>query len=201
MKKLILILIIISLTVLLFSCSLNNKSNDELNNNYEYNGLKELTQGDRSFKLEELPESYEEETVILHFNYSISSEYDALLDIYADTEININSVNNEEKLFNEGLYIKKYIVHSISTLTEKEYGTEKKETGEFNPLYYYGLESCIDEFNLIEYKVINVEFTQTHTEKSLKLGAQWGNGRFSRSFIVGKSIKDNTFKIYGFGMM
>lgn len=163
MKK-YLFLIITSVIILFCSCSLNNKSNEQLNNNYEYNGIKELIQEDRSLKLEELTESYEEETVILHFIYSISQEYDSLLDVYADTEISKNSVENQEKQFNEGLYIKKYIVHSISTVTEKEYGTEKKKTGEFNPLYYYGLKSVIDEFNLIEYKVINVDFTQIHTE-------------------------------------
>lgn len=94
-----------------------------------------------------------------------------------------------------------YIIHKISTLSEKEYGKRELESGEPNPLYYYGWEDLVDKYKLIEYKIIYVNFTQTHSEKAIKQDPQWGDGMYSRSFLVGRTSEDDSYKIFDFGMM
>ena len=62
-------------------------------------------------------------------------------------------------------------------------------------------EERIEKYKLTEYKIVHVNFTQTHSKKANEQGSQWGDGTYCRSFIVEKTAKDNTYKIYDFGMM
>ena len=98
------------------------------------------------------------------------------------------------------VYIKSYVIHEISTLEKKEYNEEELNNGERNPLYYYGWKEIVEEYKLEQYKIVNLEFTQTHSDKSNELGPQWGDGTYSRNFIVGKIDKDDVYKIFDFGM-
>lgn len=66
---------------------------------------------------------------------------------------------------------------------------------------FYGWEEIVEKYNLKEYEIINVKFTQKHSDKSIELGPQWGDGTYNRNFIVGKSSKDNNYKIYEYGGM
>jgi len=111
------------------------------------------------------------------------------------------SIESLEKNFNDDIYIQSYIIHEISTLSESEYSQRELENVEQNPLYYYGMQEIIKNYNLIEYEIINVNFTQTHSEESNELIPQWGDGTYYRNFIVGKSPNDSCYKIYDFGMM
>ncbi len=201
MKKAVLLILILCLNFILISCTVDNSDAQNANVDYEYLGEKEVTIEDRTFKLEDLPESIKEEIVALNFMYTITGNYDGLYDITADTEIDRISIDNVEKNYLEGVYIQSYVIHNISTLTELEYDQQKFDSGEVNPLYYYGWESVIEKYGLSDYEIINVEFTQLYPEKALAWGPQLGNGRYSRNFIVAKTDKDKNYKIYDFGMM
>lgn len=195
-KSLILIVIIIVLTSL-SACTEFQKTEEV----YAYNGENDITMDDRVFKLEDIPENMAEEIVINNFLYSITADFDNMSDIVADIEPHKISIENAEKNFNDGIYIQSYIIHEVSTLSENKYSERETEKGEPNPLYYYGMQEIIEKHNLIEYEIINVNFTQTHSKKSNELIPQWGDGTYSRNFIVGKSFDDNDYKIYDFGMM
>lgn len=197
MKKTLILIFIVVVSISLFACEQTEKTEEA----YVYNGKTEINIKDRSFKLEDIPKSMAEEVVISNFMYSIIGDFDSLSKIIADTEIHNISLKNQEELFDEGNYIQSYIIHEISTLSENEYNQSKLETGENNPLYFYGWEKTVENYNLKEYEIINVKFTLKHSEKSIALGPQWGDGTYNRNFIVGKSSKDNNYKIYEYGGM
>ena len=197
MKRILVIISIIMVLVGLSACTETQKTEEV----YTYEGETDINIDDRNFTLEEEPENKAEEIVVNYYLYNIRADFDSMADILPNNESDRISLENEREAFKDGNYIKSYIIHELSTLTEKEYREERLENGEYNILYYYGWEEVVEENNLIEYEIINVNFTQIHNEKSIELGPQWGNGMFSRSFIVGKSSNEDNYRIYAFGMM
>ena len=193
--------LIIGVALMMFGCANEVEEPYTYEEFYTYNGEAKIDIDGRSFELEDIPENKAEETVVNNFKYSIVGDFEELSKILADIESLNVSLKNEEKQFKEGLDMQSYTIHKISTLIESEYNQEELEDGKYNPFYFYGLEEDVEMYNLIEYEVINVKFTQKHTEKSIELGPQWGDGTFSRNFLVGKSHQDGNYKIYSFGMM
>ena len=161
---------------------------------YEFIGETDLMVDERIFRLEDIPKNIPEEIIIKDFFYTITAEFNKKNDILANIDSLINSIENEKRNFIEGIYIKSYIIHRITTLTEEQYG---KESISFNPLFYWGWQQRINEFGLTEYKIVNVDFTVIFSHS----GSQWGDGRHSRSFIVGKNSKDITYRIYDYGVV
>jgi len=196
-KKILILMIVIMVSFSQFACMQTEKT-EEVN---IYNGETEINVDGRSFELEDIPENMAEEVVINDFKYSIVGDFDSLSKILADTEPHNISLKNEEEQFNEGDYIQSYTIHEVATLTINEYNQQKLENGKYNPLYFYGWEEIVEKYNLKEYEIINVKFTQKHSDKSIELGPQCGDGTYNRNFIVGKSSKDNNYKIYEYGGM
>ncbi|NLI89919.1 MAG: hypothetical protein GX366_05880 [Epulopiscium sp.] len=148
-----------------------------------------------------MPKNIAEEIVVNNFLYSIEGDFNAMSDILAGIETHKISIKNEEKHFNEGIYMKSYTIHKITTLSKDQYNQEKLDNDEENTQYYHNWNMIVEKYNLKEYEIINANFTQVHSDKSMELGSQWEDGRYTRSFIVGKSPDDNSYKIYDFGMM
>lgn len=148
-----------------------------------------------SYTLDVTPQSAAEEIVVNYFLYTIARDYDGLSKVLADIEPHRSIIENERENYEEGIFIKSYTIHDISTLPERGYSDEN------HILFYYGWEEIVDRYELIEYEIVRVKFTQLHSEKSNKLIPQWGDGTYHRSFIVGKSSDDENYRIYDFGMM
>lgn len=207
MSKKVIVLILMSILSIstIVGCTSNKKEDGiEVNHKtekYIYNGETEIEIDGRSFQLDDIPKNIAEETVINDFKYSIVGDFESISKTLADIEGLKISLKNEEEQFYEGLGMQSYNIHEISTLSESEYSQEKLENGEHNPLYFYGWEDIVEKHNLKEYEIINVKFTQKHSDKSIELGPQYGDGTFNRNFIVGKSPKDSHYKIYEYGMM
>ncbi|WP_129600132.1 hypothetical protein [Anaerophilus nitritogenes] len=213
MKKLFLVVLILLMIVILsVGCSKEKSQEDkkteventsEIEKPYTFKGETHISVDDRSLVLEDVPKNMAEETVLKNFLYNITSEFSKMLDNRGDEDIQNSEIllENEEKSFKDGIYIQSYIIHEISTLKEKEYNEEKLDNGKLNPLYYYDWKECVKKYNLTEYEIVNVNFTQTHSKKSNELGPQWGDGKYYRNFIVGKTADDNVYKIFDFGMM
>lgn len=161
---------------------------------YSFEGESLINIDGRSFELEDLPESIVEETVMKDFLYSITADFDSKYNILADLKGHNISIENEKKLFGENVYTQSYTIHKISTLSEDEFNNDTSF------LYYYGWKDLVDKYNLLDYKVVNVEYTVTLSEKAIALGPQYGEGTFSRNFIVGKTSVNSSYKIYDFGM-
>ncbi|WP_051280079.1 hypothetical protein [Anaerovorax odorimutans] len=182
MKKLIIFVILSIFTFALIACS-NNLTEET----YKYKGETTVKTDDRNFVLEDIPENLAEETIAKDFLYTITGEFDKKAEIIADTEEYSFSIENEKKQFENEEFPKSYIIHNISTLTKEEYD------------HYNEWQECVEKYKLNDYKIVNVNFTQTYSEEAIEKGPQWGNGTYSRSFIVGKS--NNIYKIYDFGVM
>lgn len=197
MKRILTLIAAIIASTSLIACT----QTEEPKETYIYNGETETNVDGRIFKLEDMPKNMAEEIVVNNFLYSITADFNGMSDILAELESHKISIENKERNFNEGLYMKSYIIHEISTLSEDEYDQEKLDNDEINPLYYHEWQKIVEEYNLKEYEIITVNFTQVHSDKSIELGPQWGDGTYNRSFIVGKSSDDNNYKIYDFGMM
>lgn len=157
---------------------------------YNYDGETEVNAEGRSFNLEDTPENLAEETVVRDFLYSITGDFDSLEEILADIESHRISIKNEKLHFEQGIHMQSYTIHEITTASKEDYNE-----------VHYGWQEIVEEYKLIEYEIVNVNFTQIHSEKSMELGPQWGDGTFSRSFIVGRTVEDKDYKIYDFGMM
>lgn len=190
MKKLIILSGLILISIFTSACTQVKTSEEP----YTFKGESNISVGDRNFILEDIPKSIAEETVMKHFLYTITADFDSKHNILADIEPHKISIESEKKQFKDGVYTQSYKIHKISTLTEKEYNSEE------NPLHYYGWNKVVDEYNLSDYKIVNVDYTKKLSEKAIERGPQWGDGTYNRSFIVGKTSKDNSYKIFDFGM-
>lgn len=206
-------IILINITLLLFTlaCSNLNSSRGAVNpsmiesieiasNRCQENNFMEkmeLIVDERIFILEDAPKNIMEEIVVRYFLYSITAEFDKKYDTYVNTKDYVNYIESEKRDFEEGIFIKSYIIHKITTLTEDQYNYERTDLGERNPLFYWGWEQRINEFELIDYQIVNVDFSIVHSS----WGSQYGDGTFNRSFIVGKKYGENTYRIYAFGVM
>ena len=169
---------------------------------YVYEGESNINIDDRSFVLEDIPESLAEETVTKYYLYTITAEFDAMYDILSDKDDVFKiTTENEKKLFAEGMYTQSYIIHKISTLSEEDYSEQLLDNGEENPLYHYGWEECNKKYGLTEYEIVYVNFTQTLSKKAIEHGAQWGNETYGRCFLVGRTSDDDSYKIYDIGTM
>ena len=212
------ILIFIVLLLFTFGCRNSNLSRAAVNHlaiesirieekyvpKYEFIENMELIVDGRIFQLEGTPKNTPEEIVVRDFLYSITAEFDKKYDIYANIEPHVIAIENERKWFQGGIFseiryfVQSYIIHRITTLTIDQYNQEKTISGEINPLFYWGWQQRINEFNLIEYDIINVEFTVVFSN------GYFGNladGSYNRSFIVGKNQDDLIYKIYDFALM
>jgi hypothetical protein len=166
-------------------------------NNYEFIENMEFFVDNRFFKAEDIPKNIFEEIVFREYLYTVTAEFEKKYVILADIETHVISIENEKWLFEEGIFVQSYIVHRITTLTKEQYSLESTVFGEINPLFYWGWQRCVNEFDLIDYQIVNVDFSVIYSTG----GIQWGDGRYNRSFIVGKKSGDITYKIYDFGFM
>ena len=171
---------------------------------YEFTENMKLIVDGRIFILEDLPKSAPEEIVVRDFLYSITAEFDKKYDILANIEPHVINIENERNWFEGGVFseesffVQNYIIHRITTLTNDQYDQEKTASGEINPLFYWGWQQRIAEYDLNEYEIINVDFTVVFSN------GYFGNltdGTYNRSYIVGKSQDDITYRIYDFGIM
>ncbi|NLB56532.1 MAG: hypothetical protein GX811_12375 [Lentisphaerae bacterium] len=157
---------------------------------YSFEGESLINIDDRSFQLEDIPENIAEETVMKDFLYTITADFDSKYSILADLDPHNISIENEKKWFQKDVYTQSCTIQKISTLSKDEFNNDKS---------LYGWKEKVDKYNLSDYKIVNVEYTVTLSEKANALGPQYGEGTISRSFIVGKPSTDSPYKIYDFG--
>ena len=168
---------------------------------YDFNLESVFEIDDRSIIFEDAPANSAEEVIAMDFLYSITGEIDKKYNILADIEPHSISIENEKIHFTEGRSMRTYIIHKFTTLTEEQYNHEFSADSDIGDLTYFGWHKIVEEYGLVEYEIVNVEFTQYLSPEMLILGPQWGDGFYSRSFIVGKNSEDTAFLIYSFGFM
>nr|WP_312576977.1 hypothetical protein [Sedimentibacter sp.] len=154
---------------------------DTKNKPYIFEGVTSIQVGDSYFLAEDKPETTQEELVYQNFLYKVERNFDEKYEILSNTETHKISIENEKSNTDPDIYTS-YVIHEISTVDKSEQDADK----------------ILKKYNLSEYEIINAIYTQKHSPKLLTLGPQWGDGTYSRNFIVGRSKTDKSYKIYDF---
>lgn len=156
---------------------------------YNFEGKNEATFDDRYFNLVIPPQNIAEELVTNNYYYDIAGEFEKLLNIFGENEsLKITATNTKEN-FQDGIYIKEYIVKSLSVLQKAEFESE------ISPIAVF-IENDVERYKLTEFTVVRVEISMSHSQKALNLGPQLGDGDYIRSFLCGKSESVDEWKIY-----
>lgn len=154
---------------------------DIKNKPYVFEGVTSIKDGDLYFLAEDQPDTAQEELVYLNFLYKVEKNFDKKYELLSNTEAHKISIENEKSNTDPDIYTS-YVIHEISTVDKSEQDADK----------------ILKKYNLSEYEIINAVYTQKHSLKLLTLGPQWGDGTYSRNFIVGRSKTDKSYKIYDF---
>lgn len=181
------LVILAAVIVIAVAVSLGTDSKSPLSkdDSYIFSGTSFVKFGDKYFISEDAPENKQEELIYLDFLYSVNGEIYKKKDILADIEPLRISIENESENTDPENYTS-YVLHSLNTIPDKQ---------------LQNVEQIIEKYNITEYEIINAVYTQKHSyNKSLYLLPQWGDGTYSRNYVVGKSSDDDTYKIYEFLM-
>ena len=145
----------------------------------------------RHIKFEVMPEDEAQRTVGLFFKYQGMGQYTDCRELVAADQAASMNFEQQEADFKDGAYIREYIIHSFTTLSESEYEDPKE--------HYQGL-AVLHDYE--EYRIIRVSFSQKWTDKALEKAPQWGDGDYTRDFAVGKEKgRKGKWKIFELGMM
>lgn len=174
--------------VLLSACTakpeIDNTDNTEIETPYKYSGETQTQVNDRSFTLEDIPEIYPEELVVYNYYYDIVGEYDKLGDLYGENEALKISADNEKKNFDEGIYVKEYIIHDVAPMAEDE----------LDEMLAKQIASDIEKYTLSESLIIKADIDLVWAETAE--APQIGNGRYPRIYLCGRQSVEDDWKIY-----
>lgn len=163
----------------------NNQDNtEEIEKPYQYSGATHIQINDRSFTLEDIPEIYPEELVVNNYYYDIAGEYDKLGDLYGENEALKISADNEKKNFDEGIYVKEYIIHDVAPIAEDE----------LDEMLAKQIASDIEKYTLSDSLIIKADIDLVWAETAE--APQIGNGRYPRIFLCGRQSVEDDWKIY-----
>lgn len=168
---------------------------------YSYDGQTSIEVEGRKFLLEVKPDGPAQETVIKDFLYSITADFEERSKIYADKEDFVWFLDIEKDEFAFGVYIESYRIHELMTLSEIEYSIDRGEIYGEDPIYYEGWDQIVEEYQLQEYEIITVHFTQEYSQKASEFPPQWGDGTYYKSYLVGKTSTDSNYRIYDMGKL
>lgn len=157
---------------------------------YEFSGDVDITFTDRHFELQDPPENIAEELVANTYYYNISCQFDELYNIYVDNDYMKILVNNTKLNFEDGVYIKDFVIHSLSTLTKEEL---------LNLSFDFVdslLQDDVAKFKLTHLTVIQADVSMAWSEKALEYGPQIGDGRYYDFYLCGKDSDSDFWKIY-----
>ena len=156
---------------------------------YEFTGELDETVGERHFQAEEAPENIVEELIFDDYAYNIEGEYDKLFEIYGENEANKISVSNTKKRFDDGTYMKEYVIHGLSTWSKEDFLNADYD-------FMHILKRDILKYQFTSFSMVQADISMTWSEAALERGPQLGNGEYIRLFLCGKNSDDDSWKIY-----
>ncbi|MBE5864792.1 MAG: hypothetical protein E7292_01095 [Lachnospiraceae bacterium] len=151
-------------------------------------GNEELVYEDRLFVCEDNVQNELEHLGYLNYQLDSAGDYDSKYEIWMENETSLISIRNEKKAFEEGLYMSEYRIHELETLSLEAVLNASDSTKEY-------VLSQQEKFNLSELAVVKVDVSWEHNPRSLDRHPQFGNGRYIRYYVVGRSQEDSGFKL------
>ncbi len=156
---------------------------------YELTEELDVTVGDRHFEAEEVPENIVEELIFHDYYYNIQGEFDKLLELYGENEALKISASNTKKRFDEGAYMKEYVIHGLSTWSKEVF-----QNADYD--FMHILKRDILKYQFTSFSMVQADISMTWSEAALERGPQLGNGEYIRLFLCGKVSDDDSWKIY-----
>lgn len=175
----ILAAVIVVIVAVLFGTDSKTKGDS-----YMFSGTSFVKLGDKYFIAEDTPENKQEELIYFDFLYTVNGEIHKKTDILANIEPLRISLENERENIEPENYTS-YVLHSLSTIPDKQ---------------SQNVDHTIKKYSLTEYEIINAVYTQKHSNIKSIIDPHWGDGTYSRNYVVGKTAEDDTYKIYEFLM-
>lgn len=144
---------------------------------------------DRTISIEDSIDNELEYTVYqLYYNETLG-DYKKVMELIGEDEGFKIAMQNGEKNFEDGIYMKEYVIHELSVLDKND----MKEISNYSKIE---IKDKIDKLNLEQYAIVMADLSFKHNEKSLFLSPQLGDGRYIRYYILGKTSESDNFKIY-----
>lgn len=144
---------------------------------------------DRRILLEDSIDNELELAAYQYQYYCASAEFDKLMELVGEHRALQIATENEEKNFQDGLYMSERRIHTLTTLSREDMG-KAMEFGKEDIL------AKIDAFGFEEYGVVRMEIGLKHNEKSLSMGPQIGDGDYVRYYLFARTQKEAAFKMY-----
>lgn len=144
------------------------------------------TAEDRTLILEDTPENQLEAQVYGWYLDLTQADFESLMTRVGEDESLRIAAENEEKNFQEGLYMTEYTLHSLTTLT----ADDMDSVAEY---HRKALETQIRELDLQEYAVVCADLSWKHNEAALQQVPQLGDGRYLRYWMLGTSGGSDEF--------
>lgn len=185
MRKVLLniaLVVVVGFSLIGCKATSKNASSDDMDN------LLSIKNGDRVFKSEIEPKSEAEKVILESFRIEISDEHDKCKNIYTEKDY-VDCIKIFQENFNEGLYTEQVLIHDLKKLEKEEY------TNKSHDLKYYENINNLNKFNPKEYEIIQVDYTIKLTDKLNNI-SQWGNGDWTRYYVMVKESKNSPWKIF-----
>ena len=129
----------------------------------------------RHVKFETMPEDLPQMAAAWYFKYKGLGQFEMCGKLFPEDQLESLNFQQEDRDFKDGKYIREYIVHEFETLPEDAYAESAEHYSQLAVSYGYR-----------EYKVVRVSFSQKWSSKALEEAPQWGDGEYTRDFVVGK---------------
>ncbi len=150
---------------------------------------KTYTFDDRTLIVENSIDNTLEKIIYDYYYDQVSGDFSKYMELCGDTETLSIAFENEKKRFQEGLYMREYIIHDLSTLTAEDIKN-------LDPLSKKEILEKINCFSLTQYAIVKLDIHWKHNAASLEASPQLGDGRYIRYFLLGTNTDTNDFKIY-----
>lgn len=142
--------------------------------------------GDRTLTIKDTIDNNLENIVYNDFFYEISGDFKKELNLIGEDEALRISVQNSEKLFKDGCYMKEYTLHKLTTLAADDIKKASDATKS-------AILKEMNAYKLKQYAVVKVDVSMIHSENYTP---QIDNGRYIRYYLLATKTGPEDFRIY-----
>ena len=144
---------------------------------------------DRVLLMEDTVDNELERVVFEHYYCISSAQFDQLMALVGEnTSLQITS-KNEEKNFNEGIYMSERVLHSLETLPATAIQGVSQYVKD-------DIAEKLAKHDLTAYAMVSVDISWKYNELYASMGPQLEEGRYMRYWLLGKTASDPAYRLY-----
>ncbi|MBQ2829576.1 MAG: hypothetical protein IJF15_00930, partial [Oscillospiraceae bacterium] len=143
---------------------------------------------DRVLLMEDSVDNELERVVFEYYHCISAAQFDQLMALVDEDEALQITTRNEQKNFNEGIYMSEYVLHGLEVLPAEMVKRGHQHAKD-------DIASRIVEHDLASYALVGVDLSLKHNELSASMGPQLTDGRYTWYWLVGKAATDTEYKL------